>query len=341
DFALTDPTQRAVRVAGGVDLLAVEPGNDILILKACLVAVERYFLAHNVRLPVIVSGTIYEPGGRTLLGQTPEAFYVSVAHFDALAVGFNCGVGADLLRGPVEALAGISRKRIAVYPNAGLPDGMGGFTGDRDRTAALLGEFARNGWVNLVGGCCGTTPEWTAAIGSSVAGVAPRKVPELPAWAYYCGNEVLVVRPGTNFGMVGERCNITGSLRFKRLIKEGNFDAAIAVAREQVNNGANILDVNMDADLIDSEEAMTRFLHLLANEPDLQRVPLMIDSSKWSVIEAGLKCVQGKAGVNSISLKEGEEKFLEQARLGGRYGAALAVMAFVQTGPAPTRVRQV
>src|SRR5262249_9861527 len=314
DFALTDPTQRAVRVAGGVDLLAVEPGNDILILKACLVAVERYFLAHNVRLPVIVSGTIYEPGGRTLLGQTPEAFYVSVAHFDALAVGFNCGVGADLLRGPVEALAGISRKRIAVYPNAGLPDGMGGFTGDRDRTAALLGEFARHGWVNLVGGGCGTTPEWIAASGRAVEGIAPRKVAERPAWSYYCGSEVLVVRPETNFVMVGERCNITGSLKFKRLIKEGNLDAAVVVAREQVQNGANVLDVNMDADLIDGKEAMTRFLYLLANEDDIAKVPVMVDSSKWEILEAGLKCLQGKGIVNSISLKEGEEKFLEQAR---------------------------
>ncbi|HEY7315261.1 MAG TPA: methionine synthase [Gemmataceae bacterium] len=340
DFVTTYTTQIEALIAGGVDLLAVETGNDILILKACLVALENYFDAHNVRLPVIVSGTIYD-NGRTLLAQTPEAFYVSVAHFDALAVGFNCGVGADLLRGPVEALAAVSRKPIAVYPNAGLPDGMGGFTGDRDRTAALLGEFARNGWVNLVGGCCGTTPEWIAAIGRAVEGVAPRKTPDLPAWSYYCGNELLVVRPETNFVMIGERCNITGSLKFKRLIKEGNYEAAVQVAREQVQNGANILDVNMDADLIDSEEAMTRFLRLLANEPDLARVPLMIDSSKWSVIEAGLKCVQGKAIVNSISLKEGEHKFLEQARLVRRYGAAVVVMAFDEEGQAVTAERKV
>ena len=293
DFVTSYTAQIEALVAGGVDLLAVETGNDILILKACLVALEKYFAEHNVRLPVIVSGTIYD-NGRTLLAQTPEAFYVSVSHFDALAIGFNCGVGVDLLRGPVESLAAVSRKPISVYPNAGLPDGMGGFTGDRDRTAALLGEFARNGWVNIVGGCCGTTPEWIAAIGRAVEGVAPRKVPESPGWSYYCGNEVLVVRPETNFVMIGERCNITGSLKFKRLIKDGNYETAVQVAREQVQNGANILDINMDADLIDSEEAMTRFLRLLANEPDLARVPLMIDSSKWSVIEAGLKCVQGK-----------------------------------------------
>ncbi|HEY7329203.1 MAG TPA: methionine synthase [Gemmataceae bacterium] len=340
DFVTNYTAQIEALVEGGVDLFAVETGNDILILKACLFALDKYFAEHRVRLPVIVSGTIYD-NGRTLLAQTPEAFYVSVAQFDALAVGFNCGVGADLLRGPVESLAGVSRKPISVYPNAGLPDGMGGFTGDRERTAALLGEFARNGWVNIVGGCCGTTPEWIAAIGRAVEGVAPRKVPELPAWSYYSGNEVLVVRPETNFVMIGERCNITGSLKFKRLIKEGNYETAVQVAREQVQNGANILDINMDADLIDSEEAMTRFLRLLANEPDLARVPLMIDSSKWSVLCAGLKCVQGKPIVNSISLKEGEEKFLEQARLVRRYGAAVVVMAFDEEGQAVTADRKV
>jgi 5-methyltetrahydrofolate--homocysteine methyltransferase len=340
DFVAIYSAQIDPLIRGGVDLLAVETGNDILVLKACLVAIENMFARHEVRLPVIVSGTIYD-NGRTLLGQTPEAFYVSVAHFDALAVGFNCGVGADLLRGPVESLARISRKPISVYPNAGLPDGFGGFLGDRDQMAALLGEFARSGWVNIVGGCCGTTPEWIAAIGRAVDGVPPRKVPDLPPWSYYCGDEVLVVRPETNFVMIGERCNITGSAKFKRLIKESNFDAGMNVAREQVQNGANILDVNMDADLIDSEEAMTRFLRLLANEPDLSRIPIMIDSSKWSVIEAGLKCIQGKPIVNSISLKEGEEKFLEQARLVRRYGAAGVVMAFDEQGQAVTRERKV
>ncbi len=340
DFVASYMTQIEALVAGGVDLIAVETGNDILILKACLAALDQYMAEHRTDLPAIVSGTIYD-NGRTLLAQTPEAFYVSVAHFDALAVGFNCGVGADLLRGPVESLAAVSRKPISVYPNAGLPDGMGGFTGDRDRTAALLGEFARSGWVNIVGGCCGTTPEWIAAIGRAVEGVAPRKKPELPPWSYYCGNEVLVVRPETNFVTIGERCNITGSLKFKRLIQEENFDAAIQVAREQVQNGANILDINMDADLIDSEEAMTRFLRLLANEPDLAGIPLMIDSSKWSAIEAGLKCVQGKSIVNSISLKEGEDKFLEQARLVKRYGAAVVVMAFDEEGQAVTAERKV
>ena len=329
DFVASYYEQVAALVAGGVDLLAVETGNDILVLKAALFAIAKYNADHQTRVPTIVSGTIYSPSGRTLFSQTPEAFYVSVSHFDALSVGFNCGVGVDLMRPAVECLAQISRRPISVYPNAGLPDGMGGFVGlGKDGTAKALGDFARQGWVNLVGGCCGTTPEWIAAIGREIDGVSPRKIPNLPGWSYFSGNEVLTVRPETNFVMIGERCNITGSLKFKRLIKEGQYDAAIKVAREQIEGGANILDVNMDADLIDGKEAMTRFLHLLANEPDLANVPIMVDSSKFDIIEAGLKCLQGKGVVNSISLKEGVEKFLEQARIVKRYGAAVVVMAF-------------
>jgi 5-methyltetrahydrofolate--homocysteine methyltransferase len=329
DFVASYYEQIAAVVAGGADLLAVETGNDILVVKACLFAIDKYCIEHNVRVPTIVSGTLYHPGGRTLLSQTPEAFYVSVSHFDALTVGFNCAVGVDLLRAPVESLAQISRKPISVYPNAGLPDGMGGFVGlGKDGTAKALGEFARQGWVNLVGGCCGTTPDWIAAIDREIKGVPPRRIPNLPGWSYFSGNEVLVVRPETNFVMVGERCNITGSLKFKRLIKEGQFDAAIKIARDQVEGGANILDVNMDADLIDGKEAMTRFLHLLANEPILANVPIMVDSSNFEIIEAGLKCLQGKGIVNSISLKGGKEKFLDEARLVKCYGAAVIVMAF-------------
>jgi 5-methyltetrahydrofolate--homocysteine methyltransferase len=316
-------------VAGGVDMLAVETGNDILVLKACLFAIEKYGAEHGTHVPTIVSGTIYSPSGRTLLSQTPEAFYVSVSHFDALGIGFNCGVGVDLMRPAVESLAQISRLPISVYPNAGLPDGMGGFVGlGKEGTAKVLGDFARQGWINLVGGCCGTTPEWIAAIDREIKGVPPRRIPNLPGWSYFSGNEVLVVRPETNFVMVGERCNITGSLKFKRLIKENQFDAAIKIAREQIEGGANILDVNMDADLIDGKEAMTRFLHLLANEPALANVPIMVDSSNFEIIEAGLKCLQGKGVVNSISLKGGKQKFLEEARLVKRYGAAVIVMAF-------------
>ena len=345
DFVASYYEQVAALVAGGVDLLAVETGNDILVLKAALFAIDKYSAEHKTRVPTIVSGTIYDPGGRTLFSQTPEAFYISVSHFDALSVGFNCGVGVDLMRSAVEGLAQLSRKPISVYPNAGLPDGMGGFRGvGMDGTAKMLGEFGRQGWVNLVGGCCGTTPDWIAAIDREIKGVKPR--PFSPAsetragitrvsdaglnigWSYFAGNEVLVVRPETNFVMVGERCNITGSLKFKRLIKESNFDAAIKIAREQVEGGANILDVNMDADLIDGKEAMTRFLHLLANEPILANVPIMVDSSNFEIIEAGLKCLQGKGIVNSISLKGGKEKFLEEARLIKRFGAAVIVMAF-------------
>jgi 5-methyltetrahydrofolate--homocysteine methyltransferase len=341
DFVASYAAQIAALVAGGVDLLAVETGNDILVLKAALFAIDRCRAEHGVQIPAIVSGTIYQ-NGRTLFSQTPTAFYVSVEHFDALAVGFNCGVGVDLIRPAVEELAQVSRKPICVYPNAGLPDGMGGFAGiGRDATAAALGDFARRGWVNLVGGCCGTTPEWTAAIAREVRGVRPRRAADLPHWSYFCGDEVLVVRPETNFVMIGERCNITGSLKFKRLIKEGNYATAVAVAREQVQNGANILDVNMDADLIDGKEAMTRFLYLLAAEPDLARVPIMVDSSKWEILEAGLKCLQGKGIVNSISLKEGEEKFLQQARLVKEYGAAAVVMAFDEEGQAVTADRKV
>jgi 5-methyltetrahydrofolate--homocysteine methyltransferase len=342
DFVASYYAQIEALVAGGVDLLAVETGNDILVLKAALFAIDKYCAEHGVDLPTLVSGTIYHPSGRTLFSQTPEAFYVSVEHFNALSVGFNCGVGVDLIRPAVEALAGIARKPTHCYPNAGLPDGMGGFAGPgRDRTAQILGEFARQGWVNLVGGCCGTTPEWIAAFAREIEGIPPRRAPSLPHYAYYCGNEVLTVRPETNFVMIGERCNITGSLKFKRLIKEGNFDAAIAVAREQVQNGANVLDVNMDADLIDGKEAMTRFLYLLANEDDIARVPIMVDSSKWEILEAGLQCLQGKGIVNSISLKEGEGKFVEQARLVRRYGAAAVVMAFDEEGQAVTAARKV
>ncbi len=288
----------------------------------------------------MISGTVFE-NGRTLSGQPAEAFYISVSHVDALSVGLNCAVGVDHMRGPIEALSGVCRTRVSCHPNAGLPDGFGGFRGDKEHTARSLGEFARRGWLNLAGGCCGTTPEWIAAIAAAVEDAPPRRIPDLPAWSYFSGIEPLVVRPETNFLMVGERTNITGSRRFARLIKEGNYEEALAVAREQVEGGANLLDVNMDADLIDGEEAMTRFLNLVAAEPDIARVPIMVDSSKWSVIEAGLKCVQGKGVVNSISLKEGEEKFLEQARLVRRYGAAVVVMAFDEEGQAVTADRKV
>ncbi|MFM7148868.1 MAG: homocysteine S-methyltransferase family protein, partial [Gemmataceae bacterium] len=314
-------------VQGGVDILLPETSFDTLVLKACLFAIDKYFQDRGVSLPGMVSGTIFE-GGRTLSSQTVEAFYTSISHFDALSVGLNCAVGVDIIRPHVETLAKISRRPVHCYPNAGMPDGFGGFTGTREQTAEALGEFARNGWVNIVGGCCGTRPDWIAAIAERVRGISPRGKPALPGWSTYSGTEALVVRPETRFLMVGERCNITGSRKFARLIKEENYEEALKVAREQVEGGANLLDINMDADLVESEQAMTHFLNLVSAEPAIARVPIMIDSSKWSVLEAGLKCVQGKAVVNSISLKEGEEKFLEQARLVHRYGASVVVMAF-------------
>jgi 5-methyltetrahydrofolate--homocysteine methyltransferase len=327
-------------VAGGVDILLPETAFDTLVMKACLFAIEAYFEETGRRLPVMISGTIFD-NGRTLSAQPVEAFYYSVSHFDALSVGLNCAVGVDLMRGSIESLSSICRTRVSCYPNAGMPDGFGGFLGDKDHTAAVLGEFARNGWLNLVGGCCGTTPDWIAAIAQAVEGVPPRKLPELPHWSNYSGMEPLVIRPETNFVMIGERTNITGSKRFARLIKSGDYEAALAVAREQVESGANILDVNMDEGLIDGVQAMTRFLNLVSADPTIARIPIMVDSSNWSVIEAGLKCVQGKSIVNSISLKGGEQEFLRQAQLVRRYGAAVVVMAFDEQGQAVTRDNKV
>ncbi len=328
-------------VQGGVDILVTETAFDTLVMKASLFAIEKYFEEKRVILPVMVSGTIFKEGGRTLSGQTVEAFYTSVAHFDMMSCGLNCAVGVDVMRPHIEALSAISRVPVSCYPNAGMPDGFGGFTGTKEEFAQSLGEFARQGWLNIVGGCCGTRPDWIAALAEEIKGVTPRKVPDLPCWASYSGTEALLVRPETNFLMIGERCNITGSRKFARLIKEGNYEEALKVAREQVEGGANVLDVNMDADLIDGEEAMTRFLNLISAEPAIAKIPIMIDSSKWSVIEAGLKCVQGKSIVNSISLKEGEEKFLEQAKLIRRYGAAVVVMAFDEEGQAVDADRKV
>jgi 5-methyltetrahydrofolate--homocysteine methyltransferase len=327
--------QVAALVEGGVDILLPETSFDTLVMKACLYAIDQYFEATGRRLPVMISGTIFE-NHRTLSAQPVEAFYISVAHYDALSVGLNCAVGVEQMRPSIEALAGVCRTRISCYPNAGLPDGFGGFDSTKEQTAGALGEWARQGWLNLVGGCCGTRPDWIAAIGQAVEGVAPRKIPDLPSWSFYSGSEALVVRPETNFLMVGERTNITGSRKFARLIKENNYEEALRVAREQVEGGANVIDVNMDADLLDAVEAMTRFLNLLSADPAVNKVPVMVDSSKFEVIVAGLKCLQGKGIANSISLKEGEAKFLEQARELKRLGAAVVVMAFDETGQAVT-----
>ena len=327
-------------IEGGADILLPETSFDTLVLKACLFAIEKVFDETGTRLPVMISGTIFD-NGRTLSGQPIEAFYYAVSHIDAISVGINCAVGVELMRSSIETLSSICRTHVSCYPNAGMPDGFGGFLGDRDRTAATLGEFARNGWLNIIGGCCGTRPDWIAAIAEAVEGVPPRRAPEIPHWSTYSGMDSLVIRPETNFVMVGERTNITGSKRFAHLIKTGDYEAALAVARDQVEGGANLIDINMDEGLIDGEQAMTRFLNLVSADPSIAKVPIMVDSSDWKVIEAGLKCVQGKSIVNSISLKEGEEEFLRRARLVRRYGAAVVVMAFDEQGQAVTRDHKV
>src|SRR5713226_7358086 len=332
-------TQIAGLMAGGVDLLLAETSFDTLVFKACLFAIDQFFADQGIRVPVMISGTIFE-GGRTLSAQSLEASWIAVSHFDMFSVGINCALGVDQIRPYIEALSHLTAKPVSCYPNAGMPDGFGGFQGTPEHMAQMLGEFARNGWVNLVGGCCGTTPEWIRAIAKAIEGVPPRQAPHPPVWSSLSGTEALVIRPESNFIMIGERTNITGSKRFARLIRSGDFEGALAVAREQVEAGANILDVNMDEALIDGEKAMTRFLNLIAADLSIARIPIMIDSSKWSVIEAGLKCVQGKAVVNSISMKEGEEKFLHQARLVKRYGAAVVVMAFDEEGQAVTVERK-
>ena len=321
-------------VDGGADLLFPETSFDTLNMKACLFAIDAYFERSGKRLPVLISATITDKSGRTLSGQTIEAFWYSVSHFDMLSVGINCALGAEDMRPYLEALSGVATCRINCHPNAGMPDGFGSFDDTPEHMARVIGEFAANGWLNIVGGCCGTTPEYIRQIAAAVATAKPRTRPARATLTSFAGLEPLTIRPSTNFLMIGERTNITGSRKFARLIREEKYEEALAVAKEQVDNGANVIDVNMDEGMIDGEKAMTHFLNLIASEPDISRVPVMIDSSKWSVIEAGLKCVQGKPIVNSISLKEGEAKFLEHAKLVKRYGAAVVVMAFDENGQA-------
>jgi 5-methyltetrahydrofolate--homocysteine methyltransferase len=321
-------------VTSGVDLLIAETSIDTLNMKACLFAIDEYFDTHGVRVPVMISVALDKFGRTLLTAQSVEAFWIAISHFKMLSVGINCAVGVDQMRPFVDELAHIAPVFTSCYPNAGLPDALGEFPDTPEYMAKALREFASNGWLNMVGGCCGTTPRHIRAIADAVADLPPRPLPSVPPWSSFSGDEALRIRPESNFIMIGERTNITGSRRFARLIKEGDFQTAIGVAREQVDGGANILDVNMDEGMIEGEAAMTRFLRLVAGEPAIAKIPIMIDSSKWSVIEAGLKCVQGKPIVNSISLKEGEEKFLEQAKLVRRYGAAVVVMAFDEKGQA-------
>jgi 5-methyltetrahydrofolate--homocysteine methyltransferase len=321
-------------IEAGVDLLLPETVIDTLNLRACLFAIQKYFDGGGRRVPVIASGT-FDKSGRTFVsGQTVEAFWNSVAHFPLLAVGMNCALGPEHMRPHLEELQQVAPVRISCYPNAGLPDEMGHYSLDPAGMARLVGEFLDNGWLNIIGGCCGTTPEHIAAIADHAKRCRRHQRVTVPDWLRLGGTEAFTLRPESNFAMIGERTNITGSKAFQRLIQEGNFDAGVDVARQQVAGGASIIDVNMDADLLDGEEAMTRFLRLIAGDTEVAKVPVMIDSSKWSVIEAGLQCVQGKAIVNSISLKDGEPEFLRRARLVRQYGAAVVVMAFDEQGQA-------
>jgi 5-methyltetrahydrofolate--homocysteine methyltransferase len=325
---------------GGIDLVLVETIFDTLNAKAALFALEQTFAARGARLPLIISGTITDASGRTLSGQTAEAFYNSVRHSRPLAVGLNCALGAKELRPYVEELSGIAESYVSCHPNAGLPNAFGEYDDTPESMAGHAAEWARAGWLNLAGGCCGTTPEHIRAIGEALRPLAPRRIPRRPAALRLAGMEPFNVDDKSLFVNIGERTNVTGSKAFARLVLAGDYAGALAVARQQVENGAQVIDVNMDEAMLDSEKAMTTFLRLVAAEPDIARVPIMIDSSKWSVIEAGLKCVQGKAIVNSISMKEGEAEFLRQARLCRQYGAAAVVMAFDEKGQADTLERR-
>ena len=332
-------------VDGGVDVLLVETIFDTLNCKAALFAIDQYFDEHPQipRKPIMISGTVTDASGRILSGQTVEAFWNSVRHAKPLTIGLNCALGAALMRPYAEELSRIADTFVCIYPNAGLPNPMSdtGFDELPSDTSALLREFADAGFVNIAGGCCGTTPEHIKAIAELLAEATPRAVPEVPVAMRLSGLEPFTVDASSLFVNVGERTNVTGSKAFARMILNEQFDEALSVARQQVENGAQVIDINMDEAMLDSQAAMTRFLNLIASEPDISRVPIMIDSSKWSVIEAGLKCVQGKAIVNSISLKEGEEEFLRQARLCRRYGAAVIVMAFDELGQADTYERKI
>jgi 5-methyltetrahydrofolate--homocysteine methyltransferase len=328
-------------VEGGVDIILIETVFDTLNAKAALFAVRGVLDEIGADLPLIVSGTISDASGRTLSGQTTEAFWNSIRHSRPAVVGLNCALGGQQLRPYIEELARIADTYVCAYPNAGLPNAFGEYDESPEHTAAILGEFAASGFLNMVGGCCGTTPAHIRAVVRAVAGVPPRTPARIPRACRLSGLEPLNIDAKSLFVNVGERTNVTGSAKFRKLIEAGDYAAAVDIARQQVANGAQLIDVNMDEGMLDSAAAMTRFLSLIAGEPDIARVPFMIDSSKWSVIEAGLKCVQGKPIVNSISLKEGEEAFLTHARLVMRYGAAVVVMAFDERGQADTIDRKV
>ena len=328
-------------IRGGADLLMIETVFDTLNCKAAIYAIEEVYEEMGVRLPVWISGTITDLSGRTLTGQTPEAFWHSVRHANPFAIGLNCALGAKELRPYIAELSGVCDTLVSAHPNAGLPNEFGGYDESPEQMAEMIEEFARAGIVNIVGGCCGTKPDHIAAFGKAIAGVTPRAIPEKPKYMRLSGLEPFTLTPDLNFVNVGERTNITGSAKFRKLIVANDYEAALAVARDQVENGAQVIDINMDEGMIDGAAAMTRFVNMMAGEPDISKVPLMIDSSKWEVIRAGLKCCQGKVIVNSISLKEGEEAFLNNAKEVMRFGAAVVVMAFDEVGQADTKERKI
>ena len=326
---------------GGVDLFLIETVFDTLNCKAALFAVQTLLEERGIEIPIMVSGTITDASGRTLSGQTVEAFWHSIRHTNLTAVGLNCALGAEQIRPWLDELSTIADIPVFVYPNAGLPNEFGEYDESPEAMAAIIKEFAESGLVNLVGGCCGTTPPHIKAISKAVAGLTPRKIPDIDPLTKLSGLEPVTIRPESNFVNIGERTNVTGSAKFRRLIKEDNYEEALSVARQQIENGAQIIDVNMDEGLLDSEEAMVTFLRLIAAEPDIAKVPVMVDSSKWTVLEEGLKNLQGKGIVNSISMKEGEAEFIRQAKIIKKYGAAVIVMAFDEKGQAESYDRKV
>ena len=327
-------------IDGGADIILIETVFDTLNAKAAIFAVKQFFAQHDISLPIMISGTITDRSGRTLTGQTAEAFWYSMMHADPISVGFNCALGAADMRQHIDDVSRVANTYISTHPNAGLPNAFGGYDETPEDMAKILREFAESGLINMVGGCCGTTPAHIKAIAAAVEGLPPRKIPVVEKTLRLSGLEPFVIRPETNFVNIGERCNVTGSRKFLRLIKDNKLDEALDVAKQQVENGAQMLDVNLDEGLLDAETLMPAFLNLMASEPDISKVPFVIDSSKWKVIEAGLKCVQGKCVVNSISMKEGEEAFIEQAKKARLYGAAVIVMAFDTNGQADTLERR-
>jgi 5-methyltetrahydrofolate--homocysteine methyltransferase len=328
-------------VEGGADLLLLETIIDTLNVKAALFAIEELFDELGYRVPVMVSGTITDASGRILSGQTAEAFWISVSHIPLLSVGLNCALGAEEMRPHVEALSNIADVFVSAYPNAGLPNEFGQYDQSAEEMQTYIRDFAASGFVNMIGGCCGTTPEHIRAMAEAVKGLPPRQIPQVPGYTMLSGLEPLIIRPETNFVNIGERTNVTGSRQFARLIRDGKYNDALIVAQQQVEAGAQMIDINMDEGMLDSEKAIVEFLNLVMSEPEIAKLPIMIDSSKFSVIEAGLQCVQGKCVVNSISMKEGEAEFIRQAKLVRRYGAAAVVMAFDEQGQADTIERKV